>query len=51
MNAAIDTLGRDRPGSLLCDPEAAAAAVRPALLPDDEPSATFVNWDETPVPR
>jgi NAD(P)-dependent dehydrogenase (short-subunit alcohol dehydrogenase family) len=30
--------------------EAAEAAVRLALLPDDGPSGTFVNWDGTPVP-
>ncbi|GAA0345723.1 SDR family oxidoreductase [Streptomyces blastmyceticus] len=30
--------------------EAAAGAVRLALLPDDGPSGTFVNWDDTSVP-
>lgn len=30
--------------------EAAAAAVRLALLPDDGPSGEFVSWDGTPVP-
>lgn len=30
--------------------EAAAGAVRLALLPDDGPSGTFVDWDDTPVP-
>ncbi len=30
--------------------EAATGAVRLALLPDDGPSGTFVNWDATPVP-
>jgi NAD(P)-dependent dehydrogenase (short-subunit alcohol dehydrogenase family) len=30
--------------------EAAAGAVRLALLPDDGPSGEFVNWDGTPVP-
>ncbi|MGW6601271.1 SDR family NAD(P)-dependent oxidoreductase [Streptomyces sp. NPDC055036] len=30
--------------------EAAAAAVRLALIGDDGPTGTFVNWDGTPVP-
>ena len=30
--------------------EAAAGAVRLALLPDDEPSGEFFSWDGTPVP-
>ncbi|MCP2339868.1 SDR family NAD(P)-dependent oxidoreductase [Actinomadura rupiterrae] len=30
--------------------EAAEAAVRLALLPDDGPSGTFTSWDGTPVP-
>jgi NAD(P)-dependent dehydrogenase (short-subunit alcohol dehydrogenase family) len=30
--------------------EAAAGAVRLALLPDDGPSGTFFSWDGTPVP-
>ena len=30
--------------------EAAAGAVRLALLPDDGPSGEFINWDGTPVP-
>ncbi|GIF48800.1 NAD(P)-dependent dehydrogenase (short-subunit alcohol dehydrogenase family) [Asanoa ferruginea] len=30
--------------------EAAAAAVRLALLPDDGPTGEFHSWDETPVP-
>lgn len=30
--------------------EAAAAAVRLALLPDDGPTGVFLNWDATPVP-
>jgi NAD(P)-dependent dehydrogenase (short-subunit alcohol dehydrogenase family) len=30
--------------------EAAAAAVRLALLPDDAPSGQFSSWDTTPVP-
>ncbi len=34
-----------------CDPaEAAAGAVRLALLPDDGPSGEFFSWDGTPVP-
>ncbi|MBM9508927.1 SDR family NAD(P)-dependent oxidoreductase [Actinacidiphila acididurans] len=43
LNAAAAAGGGD-PG------EAAEAAVRLALLPDDGPSGTFVNWDGTPVP-
>ena len=30
--------------------EAAAGAVRLALLPDDGPSGEFFSWDGTPVP-
>lgn len=30
--------------------EAAAGAVRLALLPDDGPSGRFLSWDGTPVP-
>jgi NAD(P)-dependent dehydrogenase (short-subunit alcohol dehydrogenase family) len=30
--------------------EAAAAAVRLALLPDDGPTGEFLSWDQTPVP-
>ena len=30
--------------------EAAAGAVRLALLPDDAPTGEFVSWDGTPVP-
>lgn len=30
--------------------EAAAGAVRLALLPDDGPSGEFLSWDQTPVP-
>lgn len=30
--------------------EAAAGAVRLALLPDDGPTGEFVSWDGTPVP-
>lgn len=30
--------------------EAAAGAVRLALLPDDGPTGEFLSWDETPVP-
>ncbi|MEU6788371.1 hypothetical protein ABZ912_55065 [Nonomuraea angiospora] len=30
--------------------EAAAGAVRPALLPDDGPTGEFHSWDATPVP-
>lgn len=30
--------------------EAASGAVRLALLPDDGPTGTFVNWDGTPMP-
>lgn len=30
--------------------EAAAGAVRLALLPDDGPSGEFLSWDGTPVP-
>jgi NAD(P)-dependent dehydrogenase (short-subunit alcohol dehydrogenase family) len=30
--------------------EAAAGAVRLALLPDDGPAAAFISWDGTPVP-
>lgn len=43
LNAAAAARGGD-PG------EAAAAAVRLALLPDDGPSGQFVSWDGTPVP-
>ena len=30
--------------------EAAAGAVRLALLPDDGPTGEFISWDGTPVP-
>jgi NAD(P)-dependent dehydrogenase (short-subunit alcohol dehydrogenase family) len=30
--------------------EAAAGAVRLALLPDDGPTGEFLSWDGTPVP-
>lgn len=30
--------------------EAAAGAVRLALLPDDGPTGAFLSWDGTPVP-
>lgn len=43
LNAAAASNGGD-------PAEAAAAAVRLALLADDGPSGTFVNWDGTPVP-
>ena len=43
LNAAAATRGGD-PG------EAAAAAVRLALLPDDGPTGQFVSWDGTLVP-
>lgn len=43
LNAAAAARGGD-PG------EAAAAAVRLALLPDDGPSGQFVSWDGTLVP-
>lgn len=42
---------RDRSARADGDPaEAAAGAVRLALLPDDGPTAQFLSWDGTPVP-
>jgi NAD(P)-dependent dehydrogenase (short-subunit alcohol dehydrogenase family) len=43
LNAAAAASGGD-------PAEAAAGAVRLALLPDDGPSGEFVSWDGTPVP-
>jgi NAD(P)-dependent dehydrogenase (short-subunit alcohol dehydrogenase family) len=43
LNSAIAASGGD-------PAEAAAAAVRLALLPDDGPTGQFVSWDGTLVP-
>jgi NAD(P)-dependent dehydrogenase (short-subunit alcohol dehydrogenase family) len=43
LNSAVAAVGGDAA-------EAAAAAVRLALLPDDGPTGQFVSWDGTLVP-